>query len=405
MRPVKAIRSWQEKRLRLLIPYLHANVPLYRELLDSYGVHTADLENLGDLLRLPITNKQVFSGRFVEEYTDRSVPLKGKWVKTSGTSGMPFEPLRRFGVHAPLYGDSLHYRFLYWERRWRVNIDQMRIAHIRVIPRFRRNHITISIRDFLTDRTSAVQQLINFKPDVIESHASLLGELAEYVKETNAPLRARYIVSGSENLQPATRQLIEETLRGEVYDRYGLEEVGTVGVECRAHDGFHINVESFIVEIVDDAGRPLPKDRHGRVLVTDLFNHQMPFIRYETGDFGRISWDPCRCGLTAQRLWIEGRYSTSLTVSGRRFHHFEFGLILESFMHRIMQYQIVKLNDNAIAIRILAGTLSDDDMCSVIRKKVSSLVGIGISVQVERVREIPKMPSGKSVVIVDESMC
>ena len=403
MRSRQTIEAWQEEVLEVLVPYLAANVPLYRELLGASAVNPAHIVHLGDLALLPVTSKRTFLGRFVEEYTDRRVPLRGRWVETSGTSGTPFIPLRRPQVSMLWYGDSLYYRFLAWERPWRFRANWVRVAHIRALPRNRKNHFVVSIHDFLNDREAAVQRLSDFKPDVIESHASILYELAHAVESLRIPLHPKYVVSGSEQLLPAARLLIEKTLQCEVYDRYGLEEFGTVGTECAAHDGFHVNVESFIVEIVDETGVPLPEGSYGRVLITDLFNNQMPFVRYETGDYGRISWAPCQCGLHAQRLWVEGRHSASIAVGGKRYHHFEFGVALDSFMSQFLHYQIAKCGENEIVVRIVPGPAFSQETITAIGERVSALVGSVVTVKIECVSLISRVPRGKSRIVVDET--
>lgn len=403
MRSRGTIEAWQEDVMRMLVPYLVANVPLYQELLEACSVNPAHIVHLKDLALLPVTGKQTFLGRFVEEYTDRGAPLRGRWVETSGTSGTPFIPLRRPQVNMLWYGDSLYYRFLAWKKPWRFSADWVRVAHIRALPRNRKNHFVVSIHDFLNDQEAAVRRLADFKPDVLESHASILYELAHAVQSLRIPLHPKYVVSGSEQLLPAARLLIEKTLKCEVYDRYGLEEFGTVGIECEAHEGFHVNVESFIVEIVDGTGIPLPEGSHGRVLITDLFNNQMPFIRYETGDHGRISWAPCQCGLHAQRLWIEGRHSASIAVGDKRYHHFEFGVILDSFMSQFLHYQIVKRGENELTIRIVPGPAFSQETITAVEEKVSALVGPAITVKIECVPRISRVPRGKSRIVVDET--
>lgn len=404
MRSRKAIESWQADHLRHLILNLERNVVLYAELLRTNAINATQIKNLEDIHKLPIIDKKIFRGRLTEDYTDRSKPLAGHWVRTSGTSGKPFTALRRSHVRAQWFGDSLQYRFLMWEKPWQLSADWAHIAHIRVLSRAtRKNNIVVSVFDFLNNQQSALQQLADFHPDIIETHASLLHELARAVEKYDSPLRPHYTVSASERLSPASRLYIEKTLRCEVYDRYGLEELGTVGMECREHDGFHINSESFIVEIIDKSGNVLPEKSYGKVIITDLHNDQMPFVRYNTGDWGRISWEPCACGVGAPRLWVEGRYAAFLTLGNRTYHHFEFDAALDSFMNSVIQYQVVKRSENEVLIRIIPGPAFGDEILSRIQKNVIAVVDPSVVVRVECVANISRVPRGKSQIIVDES--
>ena len=72
--------------------------------------------------------------------------------------------------------------------------------------------------------------------------------------------------------------------------RYGTEEFGTIAVE-RPKDQKHVlNLSSVIVEILAiDKDVPVEPGQMGRIVVTDLFSHAMPLIRYETGDLAVLA--------------------------------------------------------------------------------------------------------------------
>ncbi|MFP5355782.1 MAG: phenylacetate--CoA ligase family protein, partial [Gemmatimonadota bacterium] len=55
--PQDRMRDLQGARLRDLVAYVHARVPMYRDRLDALGVTPADLRSIDDIARLPITRK------------------------------------------------------------------------------------------------------------------------------------------------------------------------------------------------------------------------------------------------------------------------------------------------------------------------------------------------------------
>ena len=57
----------------------------------------------------------------------------------------------------------------------------------------------------------------------------------------------------------------------------------------------------------------------GEIVVTDLYSHEAPFIRYATGDVGVFSDSSCRCGRSLPLFErIEGRANDSIvTPDGR----------------------------------------------------------------------------------------
>jgi phenylacetate-CoA ligase len=82
-----------------------------------------------------------------------------------------------------------------------------------------------------------------------------------------------------------------------LFDRYGCEELSVIASECDAHDGLHVCAEGLYVEVLD-ADEQYP----GRLIITDLWNSGMPFIRYEIGDMATLKTAKCGCGRGLPRL-------------------------------------------------------------------------------------------------------
>ena len=102
-----------------------------------------------------------------------------------------------------------------------------------------------------------------------------------------------------------------------VYQHYGMTEMGYGGgVECDAHDGYHLREADLYMEVVDPTtGRPLPDGVSGEVVVTTLTRRAMPLIRYRTGDQARFIPDYCPCGSILRRLGkVQGRLTNRATL-------------------------------------------------------------------------------------------
>ncbi len=296
-----AMKAWHEWKLASIIPYLSRNVPLYKELLSKHP--SSSLFDGRHLDVLPIMDTHSFEGRFLEEYTDRRSPFIVAQATVFRSETRVFL-LRRPHLIAPRFRDSLRYRFLLWERPWRLSASWARIAQVATHAGTEPNHLYISEQELAQD-ASVAQRISTYEPYVVESHLPALQRLVDTVQKRKLPLHPRYCVVVAPQLERVTRRSIENALRCEIYNRFDLDEFGPVGIECRIHDGFHIHVESFMIEIVDDAGHAVPENREGRILVTDLYNYQMPFIRYNIEMRGRMSWQLCACGLRSPRLWLE----------------------------------------------------------------------------------------------------
>lgn len=92
--------------------------------------------------------------------------------------------------------------------------------------------------------------------------------------------------------------------RCEVFEHYGMTEMGLGGgIECAAHQGYHLREADLYFEVVDPvSARPLPAGEYGEVVFTTLTRQGMPLIRYRTGDISRFIPEPCPCGSGLRRL-------------------------------------------------------------------------------------------------------
>ena len=111
----------------------------------------------------------------------------------------------------------------------------------------------------------------------------------------------------------------------EVFDIYGMTEtggVGTLGMDCPAHNGTHVWEDHYIVEILDPAThQAVPDGQQGELTITALTREALPVIRFKTGDLTRIlSRERCACGRTHVRIApITGRVDDMLIVKGVNF--------------------------------------------------------------------------------------
>lgn len=93
--------------------------------------------------------------------------------------------------------------------------------------------------------------------------------------------------------EPASRYLTEAAPRLFGIDltmRYSNTENGNLGFTSGSSSQYTLDTSTFHVEILEqDSDRPAHPGALGRIVVTDLYNCAMPFLRYDTGDLGRLA--------------------------------------------------------------------------------------------------------------------
>jgi len=162
-------------------------------------------------------------------------------------------------------------------------------------------------------------------PDVMAGNAvtCLIAAPTQLRALLGAPREAflalRAVLSSAEPLPDSLRRDVEQAWNCEVFDHWGMTETGYGGgVECRAHDGYHLREADLLLELADPAtGAPIAANGtggQGEILVTTLGARALPLVRYRTGDAARWLAGPCSCGSPLRRL---GRVPGRLAADGQ----------------------------------------------------------------------------------------
>jgi phenylacetate-CoA ligase len=97
---------------------------------------------------------------------------------------------------------------------------------------------------------------------------------------------------------------------------YSTSETGPLGYQCRHQAGavHHLHEDANVLEVVDEAGRPVPPGTPGELVVTPLTTSGMALVRYRLGDRGQLLTGACACGSAARSVLLLGRMPNSMTV-------------------------------------------------------------------------------------------
>lgn len=119
-----------------------------------------------------------------------------------------------------------------------------------------------------------------------------------------APLRLKCVLLTTDHVPGAIRNAVEQAWGCEVYNHYGMTEMGLGGgVECQVRRGYHLREADLYFEIVDPCtGRPLADGEEGEVVFTTLTRRGMPLVRYRTGDLSRFLPGACPCGTALKTM-------------------------------------------------------------------------------------------------------
>ena len=308
-----ALVAAQMARLRETVALAQERSPFYRRQLA--GIDAASLASPEDLRHLPFTTPTDLRRNdppllCVSQSEIRRVVT----LETSGTSGPPKRlfftaddqeatlDFFHHGMALPaLAGDRVLILFP-GERPGSVG-DLLASA-------LRRLDAQPILAGWPADPAATAALLRREQPDVVAGAPVPMLAVARHGALDTPPLRVRSVLLSSDHVAASLRASIAALWGCEVFEHYGMTEMGLGGgVDCAAHTGYHMREGELLIEIVDPAtGTPTAPGEAGEVVFTTLTRRGLPLIRYRTGDRSRLLPGACACGSPLARLdRIHGR--------------------------------------------------------------------------------------------------
>ena len=327
--PRKELEALQARRLRDVVRHVYQSNRIYRKLFDDHGTKPDDIKTVGDIAKLPMTNKELLRDSYPLQLScvprDRIVEMH----MSSGSTGTPvvmpytrtdldqwaecMARCYRMGGARP--GDAAQITPLFGLFNGGFGMYHgARAAGLFVIPAGPGN----------TQRQ--VKLARDFGTRVITGVVSYGIRLMEVLNEEGTNLPDLEIgIFGAEAFSDSMKKKISSGLGIEAFDIYGMTEsggVGTLGMDCPAHGGIHVWEDHYIVEIIDPkTGEQVDDGEPGELVFTALTREALPMIRFRTADLTRIvSRDVCDCGRTHLQIApITGRIDDMLIIKGVNF--------------------------------------------------------------------------------------
>jgi phenylacetate-CoA ligase len=252
----------------------------------------------------------------------------------------------------------------------------------------------------LQPAAAVAAQLIAFRPHVVYGLPSAIREVGRVLQEGGARLRVPLVFTSGELLHPGARAAISHAFQARVFDVYGSSETKEIAWECPA-GRMHVNADAVWVEIVDEAGHPVPDGVEGQIVATSLLNHAMPLLRYRVGDRGSLLPGRCDCGLTFPLLGVvTGREAEMLELKGgRRISPYALTCALER-VGQMLHYQVTQLDPARVRVRAIPHPDADREaMADRIRAVLRTEVAPFLEAEIEYVDRLAQGPRAKFRVV------
>jgi len=375
--------KYQISKLRKLIHHCYVNVPYYTNIMKERNINPKAVESMNYLEQFPILTKEIIKENYELFIPINSNNIKGiKTSPTGGTTGSILNKLNDANTRSSIWGS--YRRFYDWMG---ITPGDMILTywggHIRK-PNYRehfktilsnklRNTISFNAYDTCPNTIDLIIKCLKSgKIKLIQSYPQALYTLALKLRERGNSFKIKAIMTTSEPLMPQHRELFREVFNCEAYDQYGCGEIGGIAYECEAHNGLHITEERVYLEI----------NKNNELLITDLDNFAMPFIRYYNGDQAEFASEDCLCGRKSKVMKrILGRTCDYLLCrNGQSLHwayfwHLMFDTEI-ALKRNFKKFQIVQKSEDFLLFRYVGDKLTKLDegiLLRMIREKMGDI--------------------------------
>lgn len=377
-----------------ILEYATLHVPFYRSFKGRKGLED-----------FPVVNKNIIRDNEAQFLSDEFEKSQLVVRETSGSTGMPFtvyqDATKRHRATADTlwFSKQAHYELgsrLYFSRVWDQKTTRSKMECLR------QNwvmHDASSLSDEAIAKFLKQLEQDNSTKNVI-IFASSLTAIAKYVERSGIKPKAKMasFITISESLPLWTKETIEHQFDAPVFSRYSNEELGIMAQQIEGSTDFLVNTASFYFELLSmDSDTTVADGEEGRIVVTDLFNHAMPLIRYDTGDIA-VREPGCK------RLIFEKvggrRVDYIFDTKGKLVSPYVINTPMHEFLE-IQQYQFIQegKKEYTMLLNMKEGYSfnREGDMLTMLK----SYLGEDANIGVRYVDEIPVLKSGKRKQVVN----
>ncbi len=361
--PEKELKKLQLERLKKVVEAVYNKVPHYRKKFEEAVVKPSDIKNLEDIVKLPFTTKEDL---FVDyPYGLLAVP-KEEVIRLHTSSGTTGKPKAIFFTKKDIdFGAELIARCLVMSGTTKGEVLQNSMTYGLFTGAFIMHYgaekvgvMVIPAGPGNTERQ--IELMKTFGTTCFHMTPSYALYVASVILkkgiDPRKDLKIKRAYLGAEPYSEETRKKIENMLGIDVYNCYGLSEMGGpgVGFECVYKNGLHIWEDAFLAEIINpQTGEPVKEGEIGELVLTSLNREAMPLIRYRTRDLTYFINGPCPCGRTHRRISrILGRSDDMFIVRGVNIFPQQIEAVLMSIKGVAQNYQIVLENYDEMIVKV-----------------------------------------------------
>lgn len=307
--PAEQLESFQYRQLAALLTHFNRTSDFFRPRLEGVVKESGRALTPEILRRIPLLTRNDIRTAGPALF-NRDLPVGHQEFRHSSSSGSSGPPVTIWKTEVnQVFHEALNLRNHIWHGRdFRESFASIRrfphgtsmfpdggqgegwITSLQTGPSLALNSAFCTIAE-------QAEWLQRVRPGYLFSYPSLLAGLALHCERAGIAMPwLKGFMTFGEVVTKSQREVVARVFGASIRDTYSASEVSKIAIQCpEVETNLHVQSESVIVEILDDAGRPCGVGEPGRVVITDLHNFATPMIRYEIGDMAALG-PPCSCG-------------------------------------------------------------------------------------------------------------
>lgn len=326
----KKIAEFQNLELKLLIKQAYENVPYYTEVFNNYGIQIADIKDINDLKKLPLTDKQIVKEN-QEKFIAKNFDIKS--LRKMNTGGTTSSPMHFFNTNTTHNREAAFFNRIWKKYGYEGQLcfilrgydyDDVKLYNYNPYRKF----MVLNTRNFNEDKMIAILDLIKkYKPKFIQAYPSLIYLLSKYINENGLSGKIgsiKTIFCSSEKMYGFQRKEIETAFKTNVIDYYGHNERLVLMEYCNKCDMYHPIPEYGITEFLNDKGEQMYTENGiAEIVGTGFNNYAFPLIRYKTGDRATLANRGFHCACNRPYISvkeIDGRSGDFLVTNDGKYY-------------------------------------------------------------------------------------
>lgn len=375
--PIARVRKMQLRKFREIFEYAKTHSKFYHDFYKAQGVQNLSISTWEDVAKVPMVNKSILRAYSTRDIMTREIDEDINIHSTSGSTGEPFKiafnKYEDYTSHIRLTNAMMKHGYNPFKKlvllsryesghEFEVEEDLSKLSFLQSFFHIFQREI-ISIFEPIQ---GIIEKLKEIKPYVLWSTPSVIHIIAKELERQGDKLDISLLLTMAETISDDQVTLFRSRICRNLLDVYGCMESPSLGFSYNSVGYKNIVGNSTLTEVINP--REMNGIRIGDVVITNLVNKTMPFIRYDLGDFAEVLDE--RPFPIKKIGRVHGRFDDIISLQNGDTLSFHQTYQLFHDFHQCKQYKFLQKKNGEVILQLMVDNDADkDDIVQAVKKR------------------------------------